>query len=98
MKRGPTGVIASTMDDAFHSADIIMKDWEDNVRFNEIGDGETRGGWEAVKNEVEQRGIRSVSWADWEKIDAVERKRGQEKGKVREKVRGIAEMLRILDG
>ena len=98
VKRGPTGVIASTMDDAFHSADIIMKDWEDNVRFNEIGDGETRGGWDAVKKEVEQRGIRSVSWADWEKIDAVERKRGQEKGKVREKVRGVAEMLKILDG
>jgi adrenodoxin-NADP+ reductase len=98
VKRGPTGVIASTMDDAFHSADIIMKDWEDNVRFNEIGNGEIRGGWDVVKKEVEQRGIRSVSWADWEKIDAVERKRGQEKGKVREKVRGIAEMLKILDG
>lgn len=98
VKRGPTGVIASTMDDAFHSADIIMKDWEDNVRFNELGDGEIRGGLEAVKREVEQRGIRSVSWADWEKIDAVERRRGQEKGKVREKVRGVTEMLKILDG
>lgn len=97
VKRGPTGVIASTMDDAFHSADIIMKDWQDNVRFNETGHGEIRGGWEAVKKEVEQRGIRSVSWADWEKIDAVERKRGQEKGKVREKVRGVDEMLKILD-
>jgi adrenodoxin-NADP+ reductase len=98
VKRGPTGVIASTMDDAFYSADIIMKDWEDKVRFNEIGDSESRGGWEAVKKEVERRGIRSVSWADWEKIDAVERQRGKEKGKVREKVRRIEEMLNIVDG
>jgi adrenodoxin-NADP+ reductase len=93
VKRGPTGVIASTMDDAFHSADIIMRDWEDKVRFHESGNG----GWEVVKKEVERRGIRSVSWADWEKIDAVERQRGKEKGKVREKVRGVEEMLRIVD-
>lgn len=98
VKRGPTGVIASTMDDAFHSGDIIMKDWEDKVRFNINGDSDTKGGWEVVKKEVEKRGIRSVSWADWEKIDAVERERGKEKGKVREKVRGVSEMLKILDG
>ena len=97
VKRGPTGVIASTMDDAFHSADIIMQDWQDEVKFNELSDGETRGGWEAVKREIEKRGIRSVSWADWEKIDAVERSRGKENGKVREKVRSVDEMLKILD-
>jgi adrenodoxin-NADP+ reductase len=97
VKRGPTGVIASTMDDAFHSADIVMRDWEDKVRFNENGDGDSRGGWEVVKREVARRGIRSVSWKDWEKIDAVERQRGKEKGKVREKVRGVEEMLRIVD-
>lgn len=98
VKRGPTGVIASTMNDAFHSGDIIMQDWMEKVKFNENGDSESRGGWEVVKKEVEKRGIRSVSWADWEKIDAEERRRGKEKGKVREKVRGIDEMLKILDG
>lgn len=97
VKRGPTGVIASTMDDAFHSADIIMQDWESNVKFHEHGSDEAKGGWEVVKKEVEKRGIRSVSWSDWEKIDAEERRRGKERGKVREKVRGIDEMLRILD-
>lgn len=98
VKRGPTGVIASTMDDAFHSGDIIMQDWNEKVKFNEIGDSESRGGWEVVKKEVEKRGIRSVCWADWEKIDAEERRRGKENGKVREKVRGVDEMLKILDG
>lgn len=97
VKRGPTGVIASTMDDAFHSGDIIMQDWVDNVKFNNSGDSEAKGGWEVVKKEVEKRGIQSLSWADWEKIDAEERRRGKEKGKAREKVRGVEEMLKIVN-
>ncbi|KAL1585531.1 hypothetical protein WHR41_05662 [Cladosporium halotolerans] len=97
VKRGPTGVIASTMDDAFHSGDIIMQDWVDNVKFNNSGDTEAKGGWEVVKKEVEKRGIQSLSWADWEKIDAEERRRGKEKGKAREKVRGVEEMLKIVN-
>jgi len=96
VKRGPTGVIASTMDDAFNTGDIIMKDWVANVKFNE-GAGKVKGGWEEVRKEVERRGIRSVSWQDWEKIDAEEKRRGKEKGKVREKIRGVEEMLRVLD-
>jgi len=97
VKRGPTGVIASTMDDAFTSADVIIKDWKDSVNFNELGDIEAKGGWEAVKREVEKRGIRSVSWSDWEKIDEEEKRRGREKGKPREKMRSVSEMLAFLD-
>lgn len=97
VKRGPTGVIASTMDDAFASADAIQQDWANGVPF--LGSGEeTKAGWEAVKQEVDKRGIRSVSWKDWLAIDAEEKRRGQEKGKEREKCRSIAEMLKILDG
>lgn len=96
VKRGPTGVIASTMDDAFNTGDIIMKDWEANAKFNE-GTGEVKGGWEEVRKEVQRRGIRSVSWQDWEKIDAEEKRRGKERGKVREKIRGLEEMMRVLD-
>ena len=96
VKRGPTGVIASTMDDAFNTADIIVKDWEGGVQFNE-GEGEDKGGFEAVKKEMQRRDVRSVSWSDWQKIDAEERRRGKEKGKEREKCRSVEEMLRILD-
>ncbi|OQO07213.1 hypothetical protein B0A48_07783 [Cryoendolithus antarcticus] len=97
VKRGPTGVIASTMDDAFASADTVVMDWEGNARFNELGGEGEKGGWDAVKRAVDARGIRSVSWADWEKIDAEERRQGIGKGKVREKMRSITEMLRFLD-
>lgn len=97
VKRGPTGVIASTLDDAFTTADIIVKDWQKNVKFNEQGP-EQKEGWNEVKKEVEKRGIRSVSWKDWERIDAEEVRRGKEKGKEREKFRSVKDMLQVLDG
>ena len=102
VKRGPTGVIASTMDDAFTTADIIARDWHDDVPFigSQTADMNptTRGGWEAIKEEASRRGIRRVSWEDWQIIDADERRRGKAKGKEREKCKSVAEMLKILDG
>ncbi|KAJ4988442.1 NADPH-adrenodoxin reductase arh1 [Stagonosporopsis vannaccii] len=100
VKRGPTGVIASTMQDAFTSADVLAHDWENNVPFlnNAHGDNEgTQLGWDGVKAEVEARGVRPLSWADWKRIDEAERSRGQKKGKEREKFSSVAEMLEALD-
>jgi len=99
VKRGPTGVIASTLDDAFTTADILARDWENGTKFiqNDGEEGE-KGGWDAVRKEIDHRGIRSVSWADWEAIDAEERRRGKERGKEREKIRRVEEMLKVLDG
>jgi adrenodoxin-NADP+ reductase len=96
VKRGPTGVIASTMDDAFNTADIILRDWEGEAKFNNDAAGK-KDGYEGVKKEMERRGVRAVSWSDWMKIDAEERRRGKEKGKQREKVRSTEEMMKILD-
>ncbi|CAG9461570.1 unnamed protein product [Pedinophyceae sp. YPF-701] len=44
-----------------------------------------------------KRGVRVVSWDDWEAIDAEERSRGEEKGKVREKFTSVEEMIAFLD-
>ena len=38
-----------------------------------------------------------VSFANWEKIDCVERKRGKKLGKPREKIVSTEEMLRIIN-
>lgn len=100
VKRGPTGVIASTMLDAFTSADVVAHDWENNVPFLNDVHGEsqsTRLGWDGVKAEVEAKGVRPLSWADWKRIDEAERTRGKEKGKEREKFASVAEMLKVLD-
>lgn len=96
VKRGPTGVIASTLDDAFTSADVIVSDWRKNVKFHD-GGGDDKEGWQQVKKAAEKRGMRPINWQDWERIDAEEVRRGQAKGKEREKCRTVDEMLRILD-
>lgn len=96
VKRGPTGVIASTMGDAFETANAIVEDWNSSVAF--LNDGsEVSGGWDAIKAVAENRGCRRVSWDDWRKIDAVELANGKKKGKVREKFTRIEEMLAVLD-
>jgi adrenodoxin-NADP+ reductase len=100
VKRGPTGVIASTMQDAFSSADIIAQDWEAGVPFlnDEQGTSQSTGsGWDGVKNEVESKGVRALSWADWKVIDQAERERGRQRGKEREKFGSVEEMLKVLD-
>lgn len=102
VKRGPTGVIASTMEDAFATAESIAEDWKGGKEFlngvNGNGSGQQqREGWDVVKKEAETRGCRRVSWADWKRIDGVERMKGKAKGKEREKFVRIEDMLAVLD-
>jgi adrenodoxin-NADP+ reductase len=110
VKRGPTGVIASTMTDAFQTAEIIAEDWIAGAPFIGVGDGEglegkrvetvgkrVKAGWGAIKAEAEKRGIRAIGWEDWKKIGEEEARRGKEVGKVREKFGSVEEMLKVLD-
>jgi adrenodoxin-NADP+ reductase len=96
VKRGPTGVIASTMEDAFSTAESITMDWYGHLPFLNEGKGSGLG-WEGVKEEAEKRGCRRVSWGDWKRIDAAEKATGQKKGKEREKFTKVGDMLAVLD-
>lgn len=100
VKRGPTGVIATTMDDAFVSADIMIRDWQNAVPFIDA-DRDTaehvRPGWSGLQGIASRLGIRRISWSDWEVIDKEEKRRGQSLGKDREKCKSVAEMLAVLD-
>lgn len=97
VKRGPTGVIASTMQDAFSTADAIADDWYSHVPFLNTGSGGSGLGWDGVKDYAEKTNCRRVSWSGWQKIDAVEKGIGQAKGKEREKFTRIEDMLAVLD-
>ncbi|KAJ5569452.1 uncharacterized protein N7459_008882 [Penicillium hispanicum] len=100
VKRGPTGVIASTMTDAFTTADTMMKDLAHHSGPGSLlhAPKSSSGlGWDGVKVEAERRGLRRTSWQDWQRIDAVERKRGQQTGKTRAKLGRVEEMLAVLD-
>lgn len=99
VKRGPTGVIASTMEDAFMTASTIGEDWKSGKPFLDgkpcvVGQDNGRRGWQGVREEVGQdltRGV--VDWEGWQAIDEAERQKGRERGKEREKFTTTADML-----
>lgn len=100
VKRGPTGVIASTMTDAFTTADTMMQDFASHGGSASLlhMPGTSSGlGWDGVKGEAERRGLRATSWQDWQRIDAAELERGQEKSKIRNKFGRVEEMLEVID-
>lgn len=100
VKRGPTGVIATTMTDAFTTADTIVKDLEsrgDSASLLHAPGLSSGQGWEGLRGEAERLGLRPTSWQDWQRIDAIERERGQRKGKPRDKFGRVEEMLAVLD-
>ena len=88
VKRGPAGVIANTMEDAFATAEAITSDWENGKPFlpgaAESNDSKIFGIGEELKE---------VRWKDWLQIDSAEKDRGQARGKPREKFSTVKEML-----
>ncbi|KAF3904758.1 hypothetical protein ABW20_dc0102233 [Dactylellina cionopaga] len=95
VRRGPTGIIASTMMDAFDAGDNIVNDWLAGVEFLGKGD-EVKSGWDAVKTEHQKIGAKVVHWSDWDKIDKAEKERGENIGKEREKFGTTDEMMAIV--
>jgi adrenodoxin-NADP+ reductase len=99
VKRGPTGVIASTMVDAFTTADTILEDLsskKDSQSLSRASEQKSGLGWDGVKAEAASLGLRTTSWQDWQRIDAAERERGQQKGKIRDKFGRVEEMLEVI--
>ena len=92
VKRGPAGVIANTMEDAFSTAGAIVSDWKVGKPFLQGHEG-----WDGLKKEASLRKLRRVDWNDWLKIDAAEREKGGEQGKEREKFTSVLGMLSVLD-
>jgi adrenodoxin-NADP+ reductase len=99
VKRGPTGVIASTMADAFATADAVIHDWLSGRPFLHHGRAHSPQGWEGLKHDTNgANSWRVVHWKDWERIDKVELEMGQRAGKIRRKFTDTAEMLAVLSG
>ncbi|KAG7196688.1 hypothetical protein KM043_016020 [Ampulex compressa] len=83
---GPVGVILNTMTNAFQVGARISK---------ELLAKEDRPGSTGLDEILNQKGIHTVSYSDYEKIDRIERNRGSQLGKPREKIVDINEMLEI---
>jgi ferredoxin--NADP+ reductase len=90
IKRGPTGIIGTNRADAVETVDSLLHD----LAALEQGEKAGLGGLAPL---LAARGIRTVSFADWTRIDAREIERGSPRGKPREKFPRVAEMLAVLD-
>lgn len=96
LKRGPTGVIAATMYDAIETADSIIADVKNSALPSHGAAAEcgfVNGG---VEHMLKARGVRPVSWEGWKKIDAIETKEGDTRGKPREKIADVKKMMEIV--
>nr|KAK5436120.1 NADPH-adrenodoxin reductase [Exophiala xenobiotica] len=100
VKRGPTGVIASTMTDAFETAQAIVQDWRKMYGPDHIPPRTSRAGWKGVQAEAQalKLPLRPVHWSNWQNIDQVEKTVGAAHGKPREKFGSVDEMLNASSG
>lgn len=91
IKRGPSGVIGTNKSDA---ASTVQKMLEDLAgRTSEPSPSKAR---DAVDELLRKREVRVVTFADWKRLDQLERERGKAMGKVRDKFTRVADMLESL--
>ena len=91
--RGPVGVIASTMHDAYALSDIILQD-----HYSESGTPKSieNGLPEALAKGIKEGKV--VQLEQWHRIDQAERQRAKDRGsnKEREKFTKVEDMLSVL--
>ncbi len=90
IKRGPSGIIGTNRADSVATVKSLLADLQ---RLSP----EPKAGAEGLATLLASRGVRTVSFDDWLRIDAREVARGQPRGKPREKFTRITEMLNCLD-
>ncbi|XP_048575740.1 NADPH:adrenodoxin oxidoreductase, mitochondrial isoform X2 [Nematostella vectensis] len=88
---GPVGVIATTMNDAYATGQTVVEDINSGLLKAES----SKKGFLSVQTLLSSRGVRTVSFTQWERIDQLEIKRGESKGKPREKIVSVEEMMGI---
>ncbi|XP_025088291.1 NADPH:adrenodoxin oxidoreductase, mitochondrial-like [Pomacea canaliculata] len=90
ISQGPVFVILGAMNDGFATGKAVLEDIASGV----LPSG-SAGGREAVMKILSQKGVRPVSFSDWEKINQAEIQLGKKNDKPREKITSVEEMLHI---
>ena len=90
-KRGPVGVIGTNKADAVSTVNSIM---DDLPTLTGIPDEDRQ--LHLIEDLLRRRGVDSVSYEDWKKLDAYETARGAEVGRARVKLTSIDEMMRVI--
>jgi ferredoxin/flavodoxin---NADP+ reductase len=90
IKRGATGVVGTNKGDAAATVALMIED------IASLPPREAAAvSRDAIDRLLDARGIRSVSWEGWKRMDRIERERGAEAGKLREKLIDVDEALAI---
>lgn len=89
IKRGPTGIIGTNREDSVFTVNSILADLP-------LPDSAAKPGADRAIARLAGRGVRIVTYDDWQKIDAAEIQRGQPAAKPREKFTRLKEMLDVL--
>lgn len=87
VKHGPVGVIVTTMNQAFATAENIVEDMKNRSIGSSPGTD--------IQSLFSERGVNFVSFSDYENIDKEEMFRGQQYDKPREKIISTTEMLNV---
>jgi len=88
IKRGPTGIIGTNKKDATETVENLLEDARTGVL--ELRDGVAA---EHVDSLLAERGVDVVTYAGWEAIDVLERRRGEPHGRPRIKLARWDELL-----
>ncbi|KAM3859900.1 NADPH:adrenodoxin oxidoreductase, mitochondrial [Diretmus argenteus] len=91
LKTGPVGVIATTMNNSFDTARTLLED----ISAGTLNVSAAKPGSQEICPLLEKRGVKPVTFSDWEKIDHEEIRRGETKAKPREKLLDVEEMLQV---
>jgi adrenodoxin-NADP+ reductase len=91
------GVIATTMYDAYQTADCIIADLKAGV----VG-AHAQGAVSSSRQELLDwlrtvQNARPVTFADWKRVEQEEERRGKLLGKPREKLSSVEDILRVID-
>ena len=89
-KRGPSGLIGTNSADSKATVQAML---EDLPNMSVSSGGDPRGG---IIELLEQRGLNFVTYEDWQRLDSYEIERGEQKGKVRDKLTSVDEMMEVV--
>ncbi|TPP60390.1 NADPH:adrenodoxin oxidoreductase mitochondrial [Fasciola gigantica] len=92
-KRGAVGVIVDAAIDARETSQAVLSDLA-KAELKADQRVTNKPGLDSVLSILNERGVRPISFADWERVDAFERMTGKTLGKPREKLTTVESILR----
>ncbi len=90
-KRGPSGLIGTNRADSVATVKALLEDWKGGKL-----PARSDVSLDATLSLMKSKGLRPISFADWQKLDKLEKERGAKAGKIREKFTRVEDMLAAL--